>query len=158
MPLSLHVHWLCMSQQQFSVGPARGPVMHWLNRAVSYSLSFCTVMLIGADMCEHPLGSGHSENGSDCCRVFGESRGGTFVVQNVALQNWSSSDCVLIPCSKPARIHTWVLRFKKASFEQPGALPIDVETSPGSESTRDTSPPPVSLDFFTDIFLCCISF
>jgi hypothetical protein len=75
------------------------------------------VILIGSDMCEHPLGSGHSENGSDCCRMFGESRSHTFVMQNVALQNWSSSDFVLIPCSKPARIQTSVLRFKKACFE-----------------------------------------
>ena len=62
-----------------------------------------TVILIGSDMCEHPLGNGHSENGSDCCRVFGESRSDTFVVQNLALQNWSSADFVLFPCSKPAR-------------------------------------------------------
>ena len=104
-----------------------------------------TVILIGPDMCEHPLGSGHSENGSDCCRVFGESPSDTFAVQNVALQNWSSSDFVLIPCSKPARIHASVFRFKKASFEQPGALLIDVGTFPGSESTP---PPPPRLSCF----------
>jgi len=108
-------------------------------------------------MCEHPLGSGLSENGSDCCRVFGESPSDTFVVQNVALQDWSSSDFVLIPCSKPARIHTSVLRFKKASFEQPGALLIDVRTSTGSESTRDTPALSLLISVQTS-FLCYISF
>jgi hypothetical protein len=122
-------------------------------------------------MCEHPLGSGHSENGSDWCRAFGESRSDTFVVQNVALQNCSyfvvqnvalqncsSSDFVVIPCSKPARIHTSVLRFKKASFEQPGALLIDEGAFPGTESKRDTPPPALSLLISLHIFLCCISF
>lgn len=104
-------------------------------------------------MCEHPLGSGHSENGSDCCRLFGESRSDAFVVQNVALQNWDSSDFVLIPCNILARIHTSLLRFKRASFEQPGPLQIDVGTSPGSESTRDPPPPRLSLLLYIHLSL-----
>jgi hypothetical protein len=42
-------------------------------------------------MCKHPLGSGRPENGSDCCRVLGESASDIFVVQNVSMQNLDSA-------------------------------------------------------------------
>lgn len=68
-PLAVHI----------SAVAARRSVMHWLNPTLQYRTAYpsATVILIGSDMCEHPLGSGHSESGSDCCRVFGESRSDT---------------------------------------------------------------------------------
>lgn len=104
-PLAVHIPTAVLCPPSTSLGNAlAGPY-----RTVYPSV---TVILIGSDMCEHPLGSGRSENVSDCCRVFGESRSDTFVVQNVAVQTQSSSGFVHIPRSKPARILTSVLRFK----------------------------------------------
>ena len=83
---SLHVSWpVRTSRAAGAVSTEHVVLMHC--RAVYPS---ATLILSGADICKHPLGSGQTENGSDCCRVFGESRSEIFIVQNSPMQNGSN--------------------------------------------------------------------
>jgi hypothetical protein len=122
--------------------------MHWLDRTVPYSLSFCHC---DTDRFRH---------------VWTSIRQWTFWkwIRLLSCVRWVAKWYF---CSAERRIaELGFFRFRpyslqytsadshvgvalqKRQFWTLGPLQIDVGTSPGSESTRDT-PRPVSLDFFT---------